>query len=135
MLNRSFHAAKKSEKITKLKQILKNKNPKLNSEQLSIILKHVDVEKQYYIKFTKKISKFKNIITDEYVSIDSKQMTSRSFYLYGNFKIGFYKNVNGMISCRKAKANPLHPAAAIKITEEKKVSTTKTTMMIVMYQP
>ena len=135
MLNRSFHAAAGSEKIDKIKQVLKSKNPKLSSEQLNLIIKHMDIEKQHYIKFTKKISKFENIITDEFISTDSRELESRLIQIYGNFKIGFYKNINGVISYCNSKADPLYPAAAIKILEEKKVSTTKSTMMIVMYQP
>lgn len=131
MLNRSFHVAEKTEKTAKLKKALKSKNPNLTSEQLSKIIKHVDIEKQHYIKFTKKISKFQNIITDEFISTESKQLISRTIHIYGFFKIGLYKNVCGMISHHKSEADPLSPSAAIKVIDDSK----KTTMMIVMYHP
>ena len=135
MYNRSFSEISLSDKKIKLKNVLYSKNPNINNEQLNKILNYIDMGKQYHVKFTKRIDKFKNFITDENIITSTKELTSYSVPIYGSFQTGCYINNQGIVSSTEAVVDSLIPMAALKTINETNGAKIVTSLFIIMYHP
>ena len=135
MYNKSFYQISNSDKRNKLKRVILGKNPNIPDRVLDEIVSQLDIEKQYHVKVTSKIDKFKNIITDEFVNTELKKFRSISKSLTGTFKPGIYQNTNGKVFHQDAEVKSNHIAAALKIIEEKDGLSVKKSQMVIIYIP
>lgn len=133
MYNKEFHATSVEEKRCKLKKIILSRHPAISFSHMEQILSAVDYEKQYNIKVTRRIEKFKNIITNERIQTSEKDVCSSSVSIYGSFTPGFYENYYGEIKQVPSIFEHSLEAAAIKITKEKRHTVVKSIYTLVIF--
>ena len=125
MYNQIFHITSLEEKKNKLRRILKSKAPFISDAHLNKIIQFVDYDKQYTIKVTSKIEKFKNIVVREHVETTSQEFYSHSTPIYGEFTPGLFENIYGIIKKKPSQIQTFSPKAAIKeirtLKDEKEV--------------
>ena len=133
MYNKEFLTTSAEKKRYKLKNIILSRHPNISFEHMEQILSAVDYEKQYNIKVTKRIEKFKNIITDERIQTLEKNVCSTSVPIYGSFTSGLYENYYGETKHSPSIFEHSLEAAAIKTTKEKRHTIFKTTYTLVIF--
>lgn len=135
MENQNFRAVSVLEKQQKLKRILLSRAPGISEEQLQKIYAAIDFGQQYTIKVTRKVEKFKNIVTNELIETYEKRLKSESVPIYGCFGAGHFHNQNGMLSKQSVKINPMQAVAAIKKSVEYVDAKESVSYMLVVYCP
>lgn len=135
MQNQVFKITTNEEKQNKLKRILKGKLPSISNEQLHKIFQSIDYDKQYTIKATSKIEKFKNIVVHERVETSSQTFHSYSTSIYGDFEPGLFENIYGVITKVPSQTDPYSSKAAVKEILMKKGDKIETEYQLVVYCP
>jgi len=135
MYNQLFHITSLEEKQNKLKRVLRSKSPFISDMHLNKIIDFIDFDKQYTIKVTSNIEKFKNIVVSEYVETESLILSSFSTPIYGEFKPGLFENIYGSIKKLPSQSSPVLPKAVIKEIREQKGEKMITSYHLVVYCP
>ena len=135
MYNQLFHMTSLKEKQNKLARVLKNKSPFISDEHLNKIIDFIDFDKQYTIKVTSNIEKFKNIVVSEHVETETTMFRSISTSIYGEFIPGLFENIYGTITKIPSKSSPVLPKAVVKEIIEQKNEKKTTSYHLVIYCP
>lgn len=135
MINNNFQNLNEDEKRTKLIRLIKQSVP-IPHDRLLYLFSKLDFNKQYVIKAVQNSNRFKNMITQEYLIVDSEVVKSRVINLYGEFIPGYFEKINGVKGdCNNGSFNEKKPAAAIKQQITKKDKSSIMEYFLIIYEP
>lgn len=131
MENTTFTRQNQSFKADKLRKVILSKVSDVSDENIQIICRNIDLNKQYFVKVTRNPKKFLKLIVEENVKRANEFQQGSCFYVYGKYIPGFFFEQDGIRQMREGWIDETIPAAAVKTV----VTAEKTENILVIFEP
>lgn len=131
MENMVFSRQNQDFKADKLRTVILSKISDVSEENVQIICRKIDLNRQYYVKATRNPKRFLNLIVEENVERTNESQQSRCSFIYGNYIPSFFFEHNGVRRAREGWIDETLPAAAVKTV----VTAEKTENFLIIFEP